>query len=168
MKKFKVFSSADIMKMFETGTVHTLEEKPNGGFGYTIDPSCKLEELTEGKYAPHRVGGKKIIVIECPTGFVVCDNEACGEIITGHKKASFEISETTTNEDGSKSISIFPVAEVRFDVKELLEKATPMEESTLNDHVRRFGGRIESNFRAIVNAAVELGADKDDLIRLDK
>jgi len=168
MQKFKVYKEETLMTL-PNCTVHVLEERPNGKFRYGDKPVCKREELDDGAYVPYGLCGKEIMVIPCPDGIhLVLDYDACGDVFSKNDYGSFEFTKAPVkNEDGSTSLSIMAYGLIKYDIEDLLACEADREE-TMSDFVRRFGGRIESNFRAFANEAIEHGCDPADFVREEK
>ena len=106
------------------------------------------------------VGEKKVIV----TG-----DEAVHDIFTLDEEVVIDLfAKARENEDGSRSISIVPSARVKIPVLELIEELDKPEfvkEQPLTEFVRRFGSRIENNYRILLKSIKEIGLNPADYPR---
>ena len=108
-----------------------------------------------------------IVVNEANGKAIITDNDAVHNLVTLDEKISFDLFEKMKKrEDGSQVISLGPAARVTMTVAELLEGAT--DEVELSDFVRRFGHRIETNYRILLKSIKEIGLDPEDYPRKEK
>ena len=98
---------------------------------------------------------KELAVLEGPNGFVV----TCSEGVSfreATRKASIPVGLCPRSEDGL-SFYIMPTHQTDVPVGEILECES--REQPLCDFIRRFGHRLESNYRYLLQAIEEIGLD---------
>lgn len=122
---------------------------------------------------------KKFIETECKgwTTFnehshaVVFGNEKCiivcseGVHTIVDRDEKVEIEATLMELYSEDGFPIFPDGSVSFTVNELLNGAEIIEEKELGSFVRRFGSRLETNYRILLNSISDIGLNPADYPR---
>lgn len=120
--------------------------------------SQQADKPEEEKLVPHGFADDHLAILEGPHGILVFCSEGVGwEKAT--LDATFEVG-LVPQGDG-QSIYMFHTHRVDIPLRTFKEKGT-VRQVEIEDFIRRFGHRLESNFRAILQAIKEIGLNPDD------
>jgi len=116
------------------------------------DINTLIKEQTENKYRSHIE--IELAFIELPLGIIVTGIEGVHyieNIVTDSVR--IDISKYTDS-----TISIIPINFLDFTIK-YIKDYSPKRETTLGEFIRRFGGRLEENYKLLLKSIKELGGD---------
>jgi len=102
--------------------------------------------------------GEYAVVISDRQDLVFC-SEGVGQCV--NTDDTFKIPLDKLRVDGDRAVSIFPVAEMAITVCELVSKCE-CREVYIEDFIRKFGDRLESNFKIMLRGINEIGCDSSD------
>jgi len=115
----------------------------------------------------------KLAVIKNGDKAIVSDNEAIHDLSALDEAFTIDLFERSVPDaDGVTRIALVPSARVTIKVAELVQLTESgsdcVEEATLTAFVKRFGSRIESNYKGLLRSIKELGLAPEDYPRLAK
>lgn len=106
---------------------------------------------------------ERLVVLQGPQGFVV----VCHEGVSWLMKSDEEIMEVegqpNDEDEHPDSFRLMATHLFKMPVKEVM--TAPSEEVRLGDFVRRFGRRLEDNYRILLSAIKQVGLDPADYPR---
>ena len=104
----------------------------------------------------------KVVIIEGPNGVIVTDDDACHSthVNTG---ITYQVELSKVTDPNSNKISMVPEAMIKPTITELLK--APSEDVELGDFVRKFGSRIENNYRTLLDSIKVIGLNPTDYPR---
>lgn len=134
-----------------------IEEQLSPRLVYTYDIDKILKDKTGNKW--EFVGNGKWIIIEGPKGIIISDNDAVHHLFPGR---DYEV-KLQVAEKKEDMVSLFPSHSLPIKIGELMECSH--EEKELGQAVRKFGGRIETNYLILLKSIKEIGLNPDDYPR---
>ena len=94
--------------------------------------------------------------------FIITDDDACHSIPT-NTVTKYKIDLSKVIDPNSTKVSMVPEAMIEPTITEILK--APTEDVELGTFVRKFGSRIENNYRTLLNSIKEIGLNPTDYPR---
>lgn len=121
-----------------------------------------IQAGTDGKFTafgPYT----KLVVLQGPKGFVVACHEGVSWLMHSEDEIMEVEGEPNDADEHPNSFRIMATHLFKMPVKEVM--TAPSEDVQLGDFVRRFGQRLEDNYRILLSAIKQVGLDPADYPR---
>lgn len=125
---------------------------------YDIDKLIRANVFGNGKKYKAHGYNDSLAIIEGPKGIFILDSDGCGYVAQSlQDEMEIEVDEQRND----NSISIIAAGTLYPPINEIIKEAE-FKEIEIKDFVRKFGSRIENNFRIALDTLNEIGLNKDE------
>ena len=119
-----------------------------------IDIKSFVENTTDDKYTTFQE--HSVAIIEGPKGLIITDEDGIHSV-----EQSMETCIEIYVKYNNDSTPLMPEGSGEQTVQHLLANA-PVTEQPIAEYIRKFGSRIEANFKGILKSIEEIGLNPDD------
>ena len=124
---------------------------------YDIKKLIESSSFGSDKYTTYGTDNK-LAIIEGTKAVFILDQDGCGTL---HKSLNDEMEIQLRKVREDNCFNVMPDSIIKCSIKEVISDTT-YEEVEIKDFVRKFGSRLESNFKIALRTLNEIGLDAKD------